>query len=123
MDKEAANAAALALRHLCDACGAAMVPHLDALMALYQRIQSAGQATTSAAAPPAHAAVEEANVQQVSSPYQTITALLPARYRNPKAYSNAGQYVVDVLDRGVCAMLVSLIASQLRAPYLLMPGK
>ncbi len=71
MDKEAANAAALALRHLCNACGAAMVPHLDALMALYQRIQSAGQATTSATAPATQAAVEEADVQQVSSPSLT----------------------------------------------------
>jgi hypothetical protein len=34
--KEAAGAAALALRELCDSCGAALAPYLDALMALYQ---------------------------------------------------------------------------------------
>ncbi|CAL8471497.1 g11039 [Coccomyxa elongata] len=81
MDKEAANAAALALRHLCDACGAAMAPHLDALMALYQRIQSAGQASTSAAAPAAHAAVEEANVQQVVEALALVVSALPAEQR------------------------------------------
>lgn len=73
LDKEAAAAAALALRHLCDACGAAMAPHLDVLMALYQRMQSPGHASTSASATgggggaPSHAAVEEADAQQVRS--------------------------------------------------------
>ncbi|BDA46876.1 Transportin-3 [Coccomyxa sp. Obi] len=82
MDKEAANAAALALRHLCDACGAAMAPHLDALMALYQRIQSAGQASTSAAAlSPPHAAVEEADVQQVVEALALVVSALPAEQR------------------------------------------
>ena len=91
MDKEAADAAALALRHLCDACGAAMAPHLDALMSLYQRIQSAGQATTSAAVPSAPAAVEEANVQQVGSPLLMPSLTLVFYPGKPETHARTAQ--------------------------------
>ena len=77
LDKEAAKAAALALRHLCDACGAAMAPHLDVLMSLYQRIQSAGEASTSIAGPSTHTALEETDVQQVGSSLSLKLPVLP----------------------------------------------
>jgi hypothetical protein len=67
LDREVADAAALALRHVCDALGPALAPHLEALMALYARVQSCGEASASSGAPPpppGQRALEEGNVQQ-----------------------------------------------------------
>lgn len=77
LDRGVADAAALALRHTCDALGGRLQPHMDALMALYARVQSCGEASTSfgaAAPPPAPAApqekaLEESNVLQVPAPH------------------------------------------------------
>lgn len=44
---EAAGAAAMALRDLCEACGTHLSSYTDALMQLYQQVQSAGALASS----------------------------------------------------------------------------
>ena len=59
---EVSGAAANALCQLCEECGAKLAPYLETLMALYQRVTSAGQASTSGGGPPP--AIAEDSIQQ-----------------------------------------------------------
>ena len=61
-DAEVSGAASNALCQLCEECGAQLAPYLETLMALYQRVTSAGQASTSGSGPPS--SLEEDSVQQ-----------------------------------------------------------
>ncbi len=62
---EVSEAASKALCQLCVQCGAKLAPYLEILMALYQRITSAAQASTSGSGPPS--SLEEDSIQQVRS--------------------------------------------------------
>ncbi len=59
---EVSGAASNALCQLCEECGATLTPFLDSLMALYQRLTSAGQASTSESGP--SPSLEEDSIQQ-----------------------------------------------------------
>ncbi len=63
--EESGPAAALAFKHLCDACKALLAPSLEALMQLYHRIQPSGDAVDEGASRPEGLAVDEDAVQQV----------------------------------------------------------
>ena len=63
--EESGPAAALAFKHLCDACKALLSPSLEALMQLYQRIQPGGDAVDEGATRPQGLAIDENAVQQV----------------------------------------------------------
>ena len=65
-EAEVSRAASKALRKLCEECGAKLAPYLESLMALYQRITSAAQASTSGSGPPTP--LEEDSIQQACSP-------------------------------------------------------
>ena len=65
-DAEVSGAASNALCQLCEDCGAKLAPYLETLMALYQRVTSAGQASTSESGPPS--SLEEDSIQQACSP-------------------------------------------------------
>ena len=69
---EVSGAAANALCQLCEECGAKLAPYLETLMALYQRVTSAGQASTSGGGPPP--AIAEDSIQQ-ACPYGAFLAL------------------------------------------------
>ena len=62
VNAEVSGAAANALCQLCEECGAKLAPYLETLMALYQRVTSAGQASTSGSGPPS--AIAEDSIQQ-----------------------------------------------------------
>ena len=66
---EVSGAASNALCQLCEECGAKLAPFLDSLMALYQRVTSAGQASTSESRPPF--TLEEDSIQQ-AGPLQLL---------------------------------------------------
>ena len=62
-EAEVSRAASKALRKLCEECGAKLAPYLETFMALYQRITSAAQASTSGSGHPS--SLEEDSIQQV----------------------------------------------------------
>ena len=64
-DAEVSGAASNALCQLCEDCGAKLAPFLQTLMALYQRVTSAGQASTPESGPPS--SLEEDSIQQACS--------------------------------------------------------
>ncbi|KAK9830032.1 hypothetical protein WJX72_009312 [[Myrmecia] bisecta] len=76
--KESAGAAAVALRHICDACAQHMGVCLEALMQLYQRVQSCGTASTTGSS---DLATTEADVQQVIEAAGLVVSALPADQR------------------------------------------
>ena len=65
-DAQVSGAASNALCQLCEECGAKLALYLDTLMALYQRVTSAAQATTSGSGP--SPSLEEDSIQQACSP-------------------------------------------------------
>ena len=58
---ESAQAASQAFRDICEACGSRLSPHLDALMQLYQSVQSAGAMSDAAS----KSSLDEEGVLQV----------------------------------------------------------
>ncbi len=62
---EVSGAASNALCQLCDDCGVKLAPFLETLMALYQRVTSAGHASTSGSGAPTP--LEEESIQQARS--------------------------------------------------------
>lgn len=75
---ESADAAASAFRDICEACGSRLVPHLDALMQLYQKVQSAGALAASSN----ESSLDEESVQQVG-PKHVHCLWKPARASRP----------------------------------------
>lgn len=43
--KDSSGAAAISLRNVCSACGPRLAPYMDALMQLFQRVQTCGALT------------------------------------------------------------------------------
>ena len=77
-----AGSASSALCKLCEECGAKLAPYLETLMALYQRITSAGQASTSGSGPPS--APDEDSIQLVCL---EASKLIPSQCSLPGVFS------------------------------------
>lgn len=94
---EVSGAAANALCQLCEECGTKLAPYLETLMALYQRVTSAGQASTSGGGPPP--AIAEDSIQQAcacrASP--TLSLQRPPQDNAEKADKCAADHVLEEL--------------------------
>ena len=66
--EESGPAAALAFKHLCDACKSLLAPFMETMMQLYQRIQPGGDAVGEGASRPEGFAIDEDALQQVTTP-------------------------------------------------------
>lgn len=104
--EDSAAAASLAIRHLCDACGALLGPYMDALMQLYQRIQGAGVAAASSQAGSQGLAMDEEALHNVRSPSPAVPPAL-AFMRAP--VTNASIPVLLVHAKGACTVKYALM--------------
>jgi hypothetical protein len=77
MSHEPAAAAALALRHLCDACREMLGPFVQELLMLYERIQAGGVVRSCNSS--ANFALNESEILLVS-PSKRIASTLPTRF-------------------------------------------
>ena len=76
--EESGPAAALAFKHLCDACKSLLAPSLESLLQLYEQIQQGGDAISEGASRPEGLAIDEDSLQQVvPHPMDTYSHVQP----------------------------------------------